>query len=120
MSDNDSNFSITQNNSPKENDSLTAVSFSLFGENFTLSCRKDQKEALQKAIDAVIASTSRLLRDNPNLSPQQACILTAINTQSALQEFLGSDTPFQHQARKIISKTRECLLRAQNNGISSH
>lgn len=92
------------------------ISFSVFGESFTLRCRKDQKENLLAAISTIQSKTSKLLRDNPTLSPQQTAILTAIEIQSALQTYMHSNTPFESLAFESVHKTKLLLESALNNG----
>ncbi|MBQ9273452.1 MAG: cell division protein ZapA [Succinivibrio sp.] len=88
------------------------VSFSMFGENFSVKVSsKERRESLLQAVTAVQNKTSRLLRDNPTLSPQQTAILTAIDIQNSLQEFLGGSTPFQAQASTLIDKIHGVLIR---------
>ncbi len=89
--------------------SIQTVTFSIFGESFTLRCRKDQIEQLQNSIRSIQDKTSRMLRDNPTLTPQQAAILIAIETENALQGYMHTNTPFQDEAFEILKKVRDLL-----------
>ncbi|MBO6259105.1 MAG: cell division protein ZapA [Succinivibrio sp.] len=101
---------------PKQNaNEIENISFSVFGESFTLRCRKDHKENLLAAISSIQSKTSKLLRDNPTLSPQQTAILTAIEIQSALQNYMHSNTPFESLAFESVRQTRLLLESALNN-----
>lgn len=86
---------------------LTSLTFSILGNKFTLRCTKQQENQLKAAIDQVQVISAEILRHTPNLSPQQAAILTAIESQKRLQRFLGSTSPFEREAKslmKIIKK----------------
>ena len=89
-----------------QTEGVEILSFSVFGQSYTLKCRKDQKENLLQAISVVQTKTAKLLRDNPTLGPQQVAILTAIEIQSALQNFANHNTPFQKKAFEQIRKMK--------------
>ena len=86
------------------------LSFSIFGQSYTLKCKKDQQQNLLEAINVVQNKTAKLLRDNPTLSPQQVAILTAIEIQSSLLNFTNHNTPFQKEAFEHIRKMKRSLL----------
>ncbi len=86
------------------------LSFSIFGQSYTLKCKKEQKENLLEAINVVQTKTAKLLRDNPTLAPQQVAILTAIEIQSSLQNFTTTNTPFQKEAFDQVRKMKRSLL----------
>ncbi len=97
------------------------LTFSLLGDSFTLRCRKEQKEELQQAVLNVQASTARILRDSPNISPQQAAILAAIDSQSRLQRYMGGSTPFQAEATKLVKEIEQVIAKARSQiSESSH
>lgn len=98
----------------KSADGIENVAFSVFGESFTLRCRKGQKESLLKAIANIQTKASKMLRDNPTLSPQQTAILIAIETESSLQNFINANTPFQTEASNLILKIKATLQNSQN------
>lgn len=89
------------------------VSFTILGNSFNLRCRKEQKETLLSSIAVIQQKTSKMLRDNPTLTPQQTAILTALEIQSTLERLLKQNTPFQDQAFNLTRQTRERLLQAE-------
>ena len=66
-----------------DNDEIKTVTVSLLGESFTLRCHKSQADSLQRAVGKIQEITSKILRDNPSLTPQQAAIIAAIESQPA-------------------------------------
>lgn len=89
------------------------VSFTILGNSFNLRCRKEQKENLLSAIAVIQQKTSKMLRDNPTLTPQQTAILAALEIQSSLERLLNQNTPFQDQAFTLTRKTRDQLFQAE-------
>ena len=87
------------------------VSFSLFGANFTLSVPGSQTEALKNSVAAIQSKGSRLMRENPSLTPGQAALLIAIEAQSRLQNFLDNPTLFESEAHARIERARRSLER---------
>ena len=85
------------------------VTVSLLGESFTLRCHKSQADSLQRAVGKIQEITSKILRDNPSLTPQQAAIIAAIESQSQLQRYLDTSTPFQEQALQLIHRIKRNL-----------
>ncbi len=94
------------------NTNFEDISFSLLGDSFTLRCHKQQKSDLIQAIRSVQELSARILRDSPTLSPQQAAILTAIDSQSRLQRYMGGSTPFQEEATRSITEIKSILQQA--------
>ena len=90
------------------------VQCALFGESFNLRCAKEQKEKLQRAIASLQTKASSMMRDNPNLTPTQAAILIALDSESTLQEYLNK-TPFENEALKLITRMKVSLQRANND-----
>lgn len=91
------------------------VQCALFGESFNLRCAKEQKENLQKAIASLQTKASSMMRENPNLTPTQAAILIALDSESTLQGYLNDKTPFENEALKLITKMKTSLQRANND-----
>ncbi len=91
------------------------VQCALFGESFNLRCAKEQKENLQRAIVSLQTKASSMMRDNPNLTPTQAAILIALDSESTLQEYLNNKTPFEKEALKLITRMKVSLQRANND-----
>lgn len=83
-------------------DELTSITFSVMGNKFTLRCAKKQENDLKKSIEQVQSIGADILRKNPNLSVGQVAILTAIESQNRLQNYLGSSTPFHREAKSLI------------------
>ena len=82
------------------------VQCALFGESFNLRCAKEQKEKLQRAIASLQTKASNMMRENPNLTPTQAAILVALDTEHRLAKYLDNQTPFQKDAKKLIDKIK--------------
>ncbi|SPT68406.1 Uncharacterized protein conserved in bacteria [Anaerobiospirillum thomasii] len=80
------------------------ISFTILGENFSVRCRKDQEEALESAIQKVQDLCAKILRDNPNLTPQQGAILCALEAQSKLMAIAQGHTPFAMQAQSTLNR----------------
>ncbi len=83
---------------------IVPVTFTLLGCTFSLKVRNSQKQNLLDAVRAVSENTSQSLRQNPNLGPLQAAILAALDAQSRLSGFVGTNTPFQDQAFSLIRR----------------
>lgn len=92
-----------------EQEEIKTVTVSLLGENFTLRCHKSQAESLQRAVGKIQEITAKTLRNNPTLTPQQAAIIAAIESQTQLQQYLESSTPFQEEAQKLIHRIKQNL-----------
>lgn len=90
-------------------DEIKTVTVSLLGESFTLRCHKSQADSLQRAVGKIQEITAKILRDNPSLTPQQASIIAAIESQSQLQRYLDTSTPFQEQAMQLIHRIKRNL-----------
>ena len=56
-----------------------------------------------------------MMRENPNLTPTQAAILIALDSESTLLGFLNDKTPFENEALKLITKMKTSLQRANND-----
>ena len=91
------------------------VQCALFGESFNLRCAKAQKDNLKKAVDSLQTKASNIMRENPNLTPTQAAILIALDSESTLQRYLNNKTPFEHEALKLITRMKVSLQRANND-----
>lgn len=100
---------------PDQNDSHDFVQCALFGESFNLRCAKTQKDNLKKAVDSLQTKASNMMRENPNLTPTQAAILIALDSESTLQEYLNNKTPFENEALKLITRMKVSLQRANND-----
>ena len=90
--------------SNKNQNNAQNISFSILGDNFSLRCREDLKESLEEAVAQVQALSAKILRDNPNLKPQQAAILCALETQSKLIQIKSGATPFASKAQSTLNK----------------
>ena len=90
-------------------DDIKTVTVSLLGESFALRCHKSQAASLQRAVGKTQEITAKILRDNPSLTPQQAAIIAAIESQSQLQRYLDTSTPFQEQALALIHSIKRNL-----------
>ncbi len=97
----------------EQHQALEELTFSVLGDSFTLRCRKDQLPELKQAVLSVQEISGRILRDSPNISPQQAAILTAIDSQSRLQRYMGGSTPFQEEAARTVKEIRAILSQAE-------
>jgi len=91
------------------------VSCSFFGLNFNLRCSSDQKPRLLKAVLNLQEKTAKMLRESPGLSPLQACILVALDSESTLLGYLENDTPFIAKAAREINKMKK-ILKEHDNG----
>lgn len=89
-----------------DNDEIKTVTVSLLGDSFTLRCHRSKSDSLQRAVIKVQELTARILRDNPSLTPQQAAIIAAIDSQSQLQCYLDTSTPFQEKAMQLIHRIK--------------
>ena len=87
------------------NENVT-VTCTILGENFNLRCEKNQKLKLEQAIATLQEKAKELLRLSPNLTPTQAAILVALDTEYRLAKYLDNQTPFQKDAKKIIDKIK--------------
>ena len=87
------------------NENVT-VTCTILGENFNLRCEKNQKLKLEQAIATLQEKAKELLRLSPNLTPTQAAILVALDTEHRLPKYLDNQTPFQKDAKKIIDKIK--------------
>ena len=88
------------------------VQCSLFGESFNLRCAKEQKENLQRAIASLQTKASSMMRDNPNLTPTQAAILIALDSESTLQGYLNDKSPVENEALNLITNMKTSLQSA--------
>jgi cell division protein ZapA (FtsZ GTPase activity inhibitor) len=100
-----------------DNDKDNCVSCSILGENFNLRCSPEKKPILEASVKNLQSKISKMLRDNPSISPFQAAILTALDSESNLLEFLESDTPFINQATKKILKMKAELKKTENGRV---
>lgn len=91
------------------------VTCSLFGESFNLRCTKENKSSLELAVEQIQSKAALMLRDNPNLTPVQAAILVALESQTSLNDYLNSETPFVNQATKLILKIKDSINRADHD-----
>ena len=87
------------------NENVT-VTCTILGENFNLRCEKNQKLKLEQTIATLQEKAKELLRDSPTLTPTQAAILVALDTEHRLAKYLDNQTPFQKDAKKIIDKIK--------------
>ena len=87
------------------NENVTVTCTNL-GENFNLRCEKNQKLKLEQAIATLQEKAKELLRDSPTLTPTQAAILVALDTEHRLAKYLDNQTPFQKDAKKLIDKIK--------------
>ena len=87
------------------NENVT-VTCTILGENFNLRCEKNQKLKLEQAIATLQEKAKELLRDSPTLTPTQAAILVALDTEHRLAKYLDNQTPFQKDANKLIDKIK--------------
>ena len=87
------------------NENVT-VTCTILGENFNLRCEKNQKLKLEQAIATLQEKAKELLRDSPTLTPTQAAILVALDTEHRLAKYLDNQTPFQKDTKKIIDKIK--------------
>ena len=85
-------------------DDIKTVTVSLLGESFALRCHKSQAASLQRAVGKTQEITAK-----PSLTPQQAAIIAAIESQSQLQRYLDTSTPFQEQAMALIHRIKRNL-----------
>ena len=51
------------------------------------------------------------MRENPNLNPQQAAILIALENESRLRDYLENSTPFERLAEEQINTIKATLER---------
>ncbi|MGN0909694.1 MAG: cell division protein ZapA [Succinivibrio sp.] len=102
-----------ENGDPNE---IVTVNFTILGNSFSLKVRKSQKDNLLGAVEAVKERSSSMLRQNPTLSAPQAAILAAIDSESALRAYLGSNTPFQDQAFSLVRRISQVLGSTRGNG----
>ena len=87
------------------NENVT-VTCTILGENFNLRSEKNQKLKLEQAIATLQEKAKELLRDSPTLTPTQAAILVALDTEHRLAKYLDNQTPFQKDAKKLIDKIK--------------
>lgn len=99
---------------------IQEITFSVLGDSFTLRCRKSQEQELKSAVLSVQELAAKILRDSPTLSPQQAAILAAIESQSRLQRYMGGSTPFQDQAWRLTREIKGILSAATDNSSGQH
>ncbi len=92
------------------------VTFSIVGEKISLRCSKDKVEQLKDAAEAVQHTIAKHLRDNPNMTPQVAALITAIDCQTKLLQFLGGSTTFTDKANDIVNRIENHLERVNKNG----
>ena len=100
-----------------DNDKDSSVSFSVLGESFNLRCPSEKKTILEASAKNLQAKISKMLRDNPSLSPFQVAILAALDSESNLLEYLDADTPFINQATKKILKMKSELKKTENGRV---
>ena len=91
--------------------SLENFTFSLFGITFTLRVPHDKVKGLRESVAAIQAKTSQMMRENPNLNPQQAAILIALENESRLRAYLENSTPFERLAEEQINTIKATLER---------
>ncbi len=85
-------------------DNKVTVTCSLLGESFTLSCPKEDEADLRGAIALFKDLLAKLLLASPNLTPQQAAILTALKALSQKKEIERGSSPFLAEVEKKLSE----------------
>lgn len=80
------------------------VSCSILGQSFTLSCDPKSKGDLEKAISVLQTEAAQLLKHNPNLSPQQAAILTALKALTEKSAIEAGSSPFLEAVDERLSR----------------
>ncbi len=98
-----------------KDEALEIVTFSVLGENFNLRCPKNQKENLEKACSSLKEKSLKILKKSPGLTPTQAAVLLALDSESALLNFLMEDTPFTRKASHKLAKITTMLKNTQND-----
>lgn len=83
---------------------MVKIEFSILGESFVLSCKAQDEENLKKSINNIKEATAKILRANPNMSPQQAAILTALDSQNQLLTYKQHKSPFILRAQRLIEE----------------
>ena len=82
------------------NENVT-VTCTILGENFNLRCEKNQKLKLEQAIATLQEKAKELLRDSPTLSPTQAAILVALDTEHRLAKYLDDPSTAKDLAQAL-------------------
>ncbi len=98
-----------------KNNDQEIVSFSVLGENFNLRCPKNQKENLEKACSSLKEKSLNIMKKSPGLTPTQAAVLLALDSESALVKYLMTDTPFTRKASHKLAKITTMLKNTQND-----
>ncbi len=97
-----------------DNSTLDIVTCQILGEKFNLRCSKDKTKLLEDAVKQLQDKVSKMRKDNPGLSPLQASILTAIDAEKNLLEYIEAETPFINQATKKILKIKSEIKKIDN------
>lgn len=92
------------------------VQFSILGQDFILNCKKEDEESLRDSIDSVKNSVAKILRSNPNITPQQACILAALSCQDELNNYLRTKSPFIKKAEAKMEEIEKLVELLRSNG----
>lgn len=92
------------------------VQFSILGQDFILNCKKEDEESLLDSIDTVKNSVAKILRNNPNVTPQQACILAALSCQDELNSYLRAKSPFIKRAEAKMEEIEKLAELLGSNG----
>lgn len=89
----------------QQNDSeMVAVKFSILGQTFSVSCKKENQVNFNESIEHVKKFAADLLGSNPNMSPIQAAILTAVDSENRLLTYQTEKSPFIKKAEKLIAE----------------
>ena len=76
-----------------------------------------KSSSLEESVKNLQVKISKMLRDNPSISPFQVAILAALDSESNLLEYLDADTPFINQATKKILKIKSELKKTENGRV---
>lgn len=93
------------------NDEPETVGFTILGNAFSVRVRKSEKERFLEAVKHLQDRASAMLRTNPNLSPMQAAIMIALDTEVKMLDYISANTPFQDRAFSLIHKIQRELLK---------
>lgn len=97
-------------NAPAKDEPET-VGFTILGNAFSVRVRKSEKERFLEAVKNLQDRASAMLRTNPNLSPMQASIMIALDTEVKMLDYVNANTPFQDQAFALVRKIQRELLK---------
>ncbi len=90
-------------------DADTSLNVTLLGERFTLSCKSEDRDALEAAVATVRELLAKMLAANPALTAQQAALLVAVRAVSQSAERREEVSDFEKALTSRVERLEKLL-----------